>query len=520
VHFYDAQMSPVELELMPTALPPEVYVTATPQPSLGAMAEASPVLRAGRAFFDLDRQRGPVRARPTAPLLEGPPPAVFREKETGLIRTFRREIVLRFHDRVSVRRQKEILLAHGLEIRRSNPFVARQVIVADKDRKRFGTDLVDVANALAETDEIAFAAPNFVSEYRRHLVVKVPSAQWHLANKGVSPQKKGEDLNVVPAWKTTRGKGIVVAVVDDGVDLEHPALKARLWRNPDTAAPDRNGRDFFLPPEHPDHFNPRPKKWRYPYSEMAGNDSHGTPCAGLVAARSDGTVGVAPEARILAVKVFHADELAADEFVANAIRYAGRYADVISCSWSGGTNPDLQTAIADVAAEGRGGRGCVLLFAAGNEEANKIPFPASHPSVIAVGASTDQGERAWYSNRGKELAVVAPSNGGVKGVFTTDVSLKGRGFNVGEVALGGADGISTNDFGGTSAATPMVAGVAALVLAANKELSATAVRELLCSTASKVGTGYDPTGHSRDFGFGRVDASAAVAAAVSRKKNG
>jgi subtilisin family serine protease len=251
---------------------------------------------------------------------------------------------------------------------------------------------------------------------------------------------------------------------------------------------------------------------------MEGNDSHGTPCAGLVAAFSPGALGVAHEARLLPVKVFHADELASDEFVANAIRYAGQHADVVSCSWSGGLNPDLQNALSDVATRGRGGRGCVVLFAAGNEEASTVAFPASHPSVIAVGASTDEGESAWYSNRGRELAVVAPSDGGRKRVFTTDVSIKGRGFNVGAAALGGKDGLYTNDFGGTSAATPMVAGVAALVLSANPALGAIDVRRMLCDTAVKIGTGYDRKGHSKAFGHGRVDATAAVEAALAARR--
>jgi subtilisin family serine protease len=323
---------------------------------------------------------------------------------------------------------------------------------------------------------------------------------------------------VAGAWKTTRGRGVVVAVVDDGVDLEHPALRGRLWRNPERGALDTVGRDFFLPPEHPDHFNPRPKKWRYPYNQMAGNDSHGTPCAGLVVARGPQALGVAHEARCLPVKVFHADELASDEFVANAIRYAALHAGVVSCSWAGGVNPDLQHALADVVSGGRGGRGCVVLFAAGNEEASRIPFPASHPDVIAVGASTDEGEQAWYSNSGEELDVVAPSGGGRKDVYTTDVSVKGRGFNVGSAARGSADGLYTNDFGGTSAATPMVAGVAALLLAAHPALGAADVRGILRETAVKIGTGYDRKGHSRAFGYGRVDAAAAVDAALAAKK--
>ena len=77
---------------------------------------------------------------------------------------------------------------------------------------------------------------------------------------------------------------MIVAVLDDGVDLEHPNLRGRVWRNPDQTDPDSCGRDFFIPDDHPDHFNPRPKRFRFPFDEMAGNDIHGTPCAGVVGA--------------------------------------------------------------------------------------------------------------------------------------------------------------------------------------------------------------------------------------------
>ncbi len=75
-----------------------------------------------------------------------------------------------------------------------------------------------------------------------------------------------------------------MAVIDDGVDVDHPLLKRNVWRNPRKSARDSVGRDFFLPDDDPDHFNPRPKKFRFPFDELPGNDIHGTPCAGVVVA--------------------------------------------------------------------------------------------------------------------------------------------------------------------------------------------------------------------------------------------
>jgi subtilisin family serine protease len=188
---------------------------------------------------------------------------------------------------------------------------------------------------------------------------------------------RGEDLNIVDAWETTTGKSeVVVAVLDDGVDVDHPNLTANIWRNPDPAAKDQIGRDFFLPDDDPDHFNPRPKKFQFPFDQMRGNDIHGTCCAGLVAAMglNGASTGVAPRCRILPVKIFHADDLAPDERVADAIRYAATRADVLSCSWTAGASTDIQLALSDVG-QARQGKGAAVFCAAGNDFGNSVGFP-------------------------------------------------------------------------------------------------------------------------------------------------
>jgi subtilisin family serine protease len=224
---------------------------------------------------------------------------------------------------------------------------------------------------------------------------------------------------------------------------------------------------------------------------------------------------VAWRCRILPVKIFHADDLAQDERVADAIRYASQIAAVISCSWSGARSPDIELALQDVGRLGRKGLGSAVLCATGNDERSPVGYPASDPNSIAIGASTDQARLAWYSNVGPEVDLVAPSSGGKQGIFTTDVSYVGRGFNPGDAARGGADALYTNDFGGTSSATPLAAGVAALVLSVNPRLNRDELRSLLRDTADKIGRGYDAKGHSNDFGYGRVNAKRAVAAAAA-----
>ncbi|MDQ3798289.1 MAG: S8 family serine peptidase [Acidobacteriota bacterium] len=484
---------------------------------------ASLVSRASRAFFEIGQETVGKTLGITAPSPpSGPPPVVFREKETGLLHVVYREVVVRFKPGTTKKMQETILKDRGFKIRRRNPFVPHQVVVYDPERRHTGEKLLEVANEWTNLDETVFATPNFVSQYRREAPPSIRAEEWHLNNKGGGGALTGEDVEILQAWKRTTGrKEIVIAVLDDGVDIEHPNLRTRIWKNPDIGSPDKNGRDFFLPEENPEHFNPRPKLFRYPYHVMTGNDIHGTPCAGVIAAIGrkigsiNGSVGAAPGCRILPVKIFHADELARDEAVADAIRYAALNADILSCSWSGGFSADLEQALEDAGEIGRNGLGAAIFCAAGNDGRNFVGYPARDPNAIAVGASTDQGKLAGYSNFGPEIAFVAPSSGGTRGIFTTDVSIPNRGFNIGSANQGGVDGLHTNSFGGTSSATPLAAAVAALVLSIRPNLNRSALRDLLAGSADKIGDGYDERGHSQEFGFGRINAARAIQAALA-----
>lgn len=333
--------------------------------------------------------------------------------------------------------------------------------------------------------------------------------QWHLLNTGQGGGVSGADCNAVAAWDYTWGDpNIKIALIDDGFDLSHPDLGG----DGKVRAPyDATQRDT----------DPSPETF---------GENHGTSCAGVaVASRGSGIcVGVAPDCTWMPIR--HAGRIGDFE---EALAFYHAYkngADVISCSWGPfdayvnefWPMPSLTRYVIDICAIlGRRRKGIPIFFAAGNgNEALELDGYANYKNVIAVAACTNEDKKAPYSDYGSNVWVTAPSSGGTLGILTTDRT--------------GPAGYSwqsdyTAEFGGTSAATPLVAGVAALMLSVNPKLTLAQLRDILRKTAVRINRNqpreytdywgnryndkYDNKGHSKVYGWGRVDAGAAVAAA-------
>jgi subtilisin family serine protease len=326
---------------------------------------------------------------------------------------------------------------------------------------------------------------------------------WQLENNGKIPDnpsihlKPGADAKVVDAWKLLEGFGnpnIVVAVIDNGIDLNHPDLQTKIV-NPLTLWEGSQGDELFNNPIY----------------------THGTPCAGVATAPFDGgSCGSAPSARLMPMSGTGFSIEITEQMFNYCIE---KGADVISCSW--GTidtnfalNQEKIDAIAKAAREGRGGKGCVVCFAAGNEGSDTLNVYCDHPDVICVAASTSEDEHADYSNTGSFVTICAPSNGGNFPIIAAKASWDDET----PYQFDGIDrGPLHKDFGGTSSATPLVAGICALILSANPNLTAKEVKEILIQTADKIGEPDDYTdGHSIKFGHGRVNAGKAVQEALNR----
>ena len=232
-------------------------------------------------------------------------------------------------------------------------------------------DPLALANALAAESWVEWAQPNFLREYARASVPDDPMfpQQWHLQNTGQGGGTTGADAELVAAWDVTTGSpDVVIALIDDGVVQSHPDLAPNLWTNPGEVAgsgidgdhngfvEDVHGWDFV---RNSNDINP-----------IGDRDSHGTSAAGVAAARGgdgSGVTGACQRCRILPVKIFHGSSFASDVGAAQALRYAARYADVLSNSWGGGApSAAISSGIEFAATQGRGGRGAPVFFAAAN----------------------------------------------------------------------------------------------------------------------------------------------------------
>ncbi|AUH43955.1 type VII secretion-associated serine protease mycosin [Streptomyces sp. CMB-StM0423] len=288
-----------------------------------------------------------------------------------------------------------------------------------------------------------------------------------------------DDVRAPEAWNTTRGEGVTVAVLDTGVDASHPDLTGQVL----------DGKDFVG------------------FGARRGDDSwarHGTAMAGIIAAHghgpgaAEGVTGVAPDAKILPVRVILEDGDAQrgkaretrGSALADGIRWAvDNGADVINLSLGDDSKSAHPEPGEDAAVQYALRKGVTVVSSAGNsgEKGDRISYPAAYPGVIAVTAVDRTGARAEFSTKHWYATVSAP------GV---------------DVAIADPDRTYYEGWG-TSAAAAFVSGVTALVRAANPDLTPWQIRDLLRDTAQDPPEG----GRSDELGAGRLDAAAAVAAA-------
>jgi subtilisin family serine protease/subtilisin-like proprotein convertase family protein len=408
-----------------------------------------------------------------------------------------------------------------------------------------GRNPIRAANAAATRPDVEYAEPNLVRRLQRAVFIppdpRFPS-QWHLhAPSNATDLVAGAGIFAADAWEITRGRrDVVVAVADDAFDLTHPDFqgtgKVVAQFNANV-----HGSEINAGIDWDSDVHPRP------------GDYHGTPCLGVAVAEGNGqgVVGVAPGCALVAVRF---PLSMTDAHFVLMFQKISPLADVVSCSWGyPPADAPMSTTLRDSIATlsrtgGRRGKGLIFCVAAGNNNApvkdltntrtyryysdnvlRSYSGPidrwiAAHPDVITVSASTSRKTRAAYSSWGKQICVCAPSDNwddlGVTtprglGIVTTD----NEGFGAGTDFT--PNSRFTSSFGGTSSATPTVAGVCALVISANPSLTGLQVKQILQRTADKDLSlitdtavnepgAFDSSGFSNWFGFGKVNALKAV----------
>jgi subtilisin family serine protease len=400
----------------------------------------------------------------------------------------------------------EVLRQGGLDVKQELPYATNSFFVAAPEGT--GQRVFDIANELLQRKDVEYAHPELVRRLGQRTIFP---QQWHLKTTVVNDRSISASANVEAAHALTQGANVTIAIIDTGIDIDHGEFSSpgKIVAPRDTTANDANTRPDF------------------------DDEKHGTAFADVACA--DGRVGasgVAPRARLMPIRMQSQLGSLAE---ANAFYWAARNgADIISCSWGPVDGdwwdpndpnhtarvplPDSTRLAIDYATtRGRNGKGCVVLFASGNgNESVDNDGYASYKNVLAVAACNDRSRRSVYSDFGNAVFCAFPSNDLpaqgrpaplTPGIWTTDRT--GR--------VGYSAGNFTNSFGGTSSACPGAAGVAALVLSRNPSLRRYEVKDILrrsCDQIDQQGGQYDTNGHSRLYGYGRLNAEKAVRSAV------
>jgi serine protease len=291
--------------------------------------------------------------------------------------------------------------------------------------------------------------------------------QWHLSALGLSD-----------VWSQTSGDGVVVAIIDSGVSTAGEDLDCHAFVSPYNAILDTTG-----------------------MAAASDDNGHGTHVAGTVAQCTNngvGVAGVAFDASLMPVKVLGSSGSGPTSALARGIVWAHQHgADVINLSLG---CTDCANQMADEAIESAVADGVVIVAASGNDGDNEVSYPASHPDVIAVGATDYNNLRAYYSNGGSALDLVAPGG-------DLDQDANGDTYGDGVLQESRFDDVWGYYFSeGTSMAAPHVSGVVALLLAAYPEFDRGSVEHVLEETALDLG----PGGFDISYGHGFVQIHSAL----------
>lgn len=474
---------------------------------------------ASERFRDKNNADGQLEELSSSPDIEYATP-VFRHSSTSKLPLYvSNQILLKFKPGTSEQEQADLHASLGAKVVEVLSYTDDGYIVELSGA--LAAHVIDIANSYAESPIVEWANPDFIKCISRRVTAertvkkkalksrkksvsqrsRKTQRQQSVSDRGVQEQWHLDKVDISRAWNITRGSSSVkVAITDDGIDVGHNEFSSRV-----TDQFDFSTRIADASPKRAD-------------------DRHGTPVASVAVAAGIKAKGVAPECSLMAVRTsgFLGTRDEADLF-----RWCtDQGAAVVNCSWGPPDNEGAfplgdatRVAIDYCVSQGRNGLGTPVVFAAGNgNESVSSDGYAANPQVIAVAACNSEDKRSSYSDRGPEIFICAPSNGGARAIFTAD-RRGSAGYNP---TRGGpaSDPDYFDSFGGTSSAAPLVSGVIGLMISANPQLSESEIRQIIRDTADAIPGDpedfYDRGGHSDSFGYGRINAGAAVAEAARR----
>lgn len=413
---------------------------------------------------------------------EARPPAAPRAPRNA-------EVIVRFRAGLSFDTIRGLVARLNDRVEDRIEAVSNQIIIADED----GLSAEAVAAEYGTLAEVVYAEPNFTisldpSEDLRFDEVlnqdygdldllddgATPNDpmfgdQWALENRGDRDGKAKADISAVRAWSKTKGtRKVVIAVLDSGVDYTHPDLAANIWLRPAGVAPYSDEQLGTIDDAH--GFNAADDN-----GDPMDQNGHGTHCAGIVGAEGGNDIGIAGvnwQVEIMPLKFMSAGGFGTTKDAIQAINYvidrkrAGVNVRVISASWGSRMK---SKALEDVIRKA-GDEGILFVAASGNAsaDADRAPhYPSGYnlPNVVSVAALNRRDELASFSNYGaKSVHVAAP------------------GAEILSTWLGG----EYEEHSGTSMATPVVSGVAGLVLSGEPKLTVKQLRERLLQSVDKL----------------------------------
>lgn len=361
-------------------------------------------------------------------------------------------------------------------------------------------DILQSAADYQNDPNVEYAEPNYI--YDTQMVPNDPyyssSGSWGQSYDDLWGLKK---IQCEEAWDISQGEGVVAAVIDTGIDYNHPDIANNIWINEaelnGIAGIDDDGNGYI----------DDVRGWDFvgadAYSPQADNDpsdglGHGTHCAGTIAAVGNngiGVIGVAPKAKVMAVKGLDDHGSGNDADLANCLMYAADMgADILSNSWGGPYSKTIENAVDYAYASG-----CVIVAAAGNSGTDinnwwwatimgASATPANLKNTIAVAATNANDEQVQFSNRGVGVDIAAP------GVDILSLRAEGTDMYDDEQYIVGERYYRLS---GTSMACPHISGSAALILSAHPQFTNEDVRQALIATA-------EPIANRRGYGRANI----------------